>query len=362
MFPRIAAHLNIGALADQSLPNELSPTALRRLPTLTNCIVAHEEHIRAYWMIEMLNSISVIGAKYEISLMKMPGNPLLPCSDSFWTSAETILAEDHIRPYGYCSAFSLCIILAVNELSHVHSFLCKPVDMQEFEARDAWQSEAQRIDERLTAWRDEFVAAAFRLFNAEYTHHERPEMEAYIVLTNCVLNTAVITLLQQRSPCPAGIQQTVEPWAFANNRCIYACENTAFKVRQMDEDELLACHPHLILSIFVAARFYVVHSKAVDANVPTNLHSLAFALHTCGQRWPLAHLLEDVIRVAVAEYRTPITLSKVPKDFYDLRLTTFEIMETLLAWIRGSGAGIAASLETASLHGVATFTPMAISN
>ena len=233
------------------------------------------------------------------------------------------MIENHIRPYHYCSAFSLCVILATSELSNVHRFLRKSVAMENFEERDAWQSEAQQIDERLTAWRDEFVAAVFRLINAEHARSERPEMDAYVVLTNCVLNTAVITLLQQRAPCPEGIVQNVEPWAFASNRCVYASENTAFKVRQMDEDELLICHPHLIFSIFVAARFYIVHSKALDANVPTNLHSLAFALHTCGKCWPLARMYESIIRTAVAEYRTPISQSKVPREFYDLRLTTF---------------------------------------
>lgn len=193
---------------------------------------------------------------------------------------------------------------------------------------------------RLTIWRDEFVAAVFRLINAEYVHHERPEMDPYIVLTNCVLNASVITLLQQRAPCPVGIDQSVEPWAFASSRCVYASENTAFKVRQMEEDELLVCHPHLIFCIFVAARFYLVHSRTVDANVPTNLHSLAFALHTCGKRWSLARSYERIIRVAVAEYRTPIATASVPKYFFDLRLTTLEISAGLIEWADTFGADV----------------------
>ena len=232
--------------------------------------------------------------------------------------------------------------------------------MSSFEERDTWQSEAQQIDERLTAWRDEFVAAVFRLINAEYAHHERPEMDAYVVLTNCVLNSAVITLLQQRAPCPEGIERVAEPWTFATNRCVYACENTAFKVRQMDEDEMLICHPHLIFSIFIAARFYIVYSKAVNANVPTNLHSLAFALHTCGKSWRIARLYEHIIRIAVSEYRTPIASSRVPRDFYDLRLTTFEINETMMNWAAGPGADIAPAVDSGNHNGGMTFTPMAI--
>ncbi|KXT14314.1 hypothetical protein AC579_8409 [Pseudocercospora musae] len=357
---RIGAHLSLDIMTDQAAPMATTPTALRRLPKHTNLVIADEEKIRAFWMTRMLDNISVIGARYEAGSATLPGDPLLPCSDSFWASPNTILNESHVRPFGYCSAFSLCIILAVSELSYVHQFLRKPVDMANFEERDTWQSEAQQIDERLTAWRDEFVAAFFRLANAEYAHHDRPEMDSYVVLTNCVLNTAVITLLHRRSPCPLGIEQVVEPWAFASNRCIYASENTAFKIRQMHEDELINCHPHLVFSIFVAARFYIVHSKALDANVPTNLHSLAFALHTCGKRWPLAQLFEHIIRVAVAEYRTPIALSTVPKEFYDLRLTTFEIAESLIEWARGPGSHAAAHLESTQPHAATTFRPMAI--
>jgi hypothetical protein len=339
----------------------MSPTALRRLPTFTNTTVEDEEKIRAYWMIKTLDSMSTIGARYDLSYSTASRSPLLPCSDSFWSYPEPVLVDATLRPYNYCSAFSLCVILAVSELSNVHRFLQKRAAIENFVERDAWQVEAQRIDERLTAWRDEFVAAVFRLINAEYTRHERGEMDAYVVLTNCVLNTAVITLLQQRVACPGGIEQLAEPWAFASNRCVYASENTAFKVRQMDEDELSICHPHLIFSIFVAARFYIVHSKALDANVPTNLHSLAFALHVCGKRWPLARIFEHVIRVAVAEYRTPVAQSRVPKEFYNLRLTTFEVSDMLVAWAEGVGSDISLYLDTQGEYASMTsFTPMTI--
>jgi hypothetical protein len=106
----------------------------------------------------------------------------------------------------------------------------------------------------------------------------------------------------------------------------------AYKVRQMHEDELLVCHPHLLFSIFVAARFYIVYSKALDADVPTNLHSLAFALHSCGKRWPLARVYQTAIRTAVAEYRTPVSSSTLPRPFYDLRYSTLEVMHPLKTW------------------------------
>ncbi|KAK5162870.1 uncharacterized protein LTR77_011127 [Saxophila tyrrhenica] len=357
MARRISVHLGLTAPGDSGTAS--SPTALRRLADFTNTTVTQEERTRAYWMSQMLESISTVGAPYELALSATPGHPLLPCSDTFWDFPDEVMSEHQIRPYNYCSAFSLCVILAASELSVVHQFLRRAVNMEAFEERDAWQIEAQRIDERLTAWRDEFVAAVFRLINAEYASRERPEMDAYVVLTNCVLNTAVITLLQRRAACPEGTDQTVEPWAFANTRCVYAAENTAFKIRQMDEDELLVCHPHLIFSIFVAARFYIVHSKALDASVPTNLHCLAFALHTCGKTWPLACYYEKILRIAVAEYRTPVVLASLPRVFYDLRQTTFEIVDTLIEWVKGPGVDAGAAMPAASGHnGSMIFTPM----
>lgn len=361
MARRAGAHLGLSnPVGRNARPTASSPPALRRLVDFTNTTVAHEQNVRAYWMSQLLESISTLGASYDLHLSSTPGDPVLPCSDSFWDSPDELPGEHQLRPYHYCSALSLCVILATAELSIVRRFLRQDVTMEIFEERDAWQVEAQRIDERLTAWRDEFVAAVFRLINAEYTNRERPEMDSYVVLTNCVLNTAVITLLQQRATSPQGVYTTVEPWAYANSRCVYACENTAFKVQQMDEDELLVCHPHLIFSIFVAARFYIVHSKALDANVPTNLHRLAFALHTCGKRWPLARSFEKILRIAVGEYRTPVAMSRVPKEFYDLRKTTFGIVDSLLEWVKGPGQSIDPTVETDGGQAESMFMPMSI--
>ena len=281
---------------------------------------------------ETLDSISNLGSLDATVHSRIPSNLILPCSESIWALPEAAVNSRLMDHLNYSSAFSLCVILATSELSAVHAFLKIPVNMEILEERDTWQSGAQKIDEKLTLWRDEFVAAVYRLINAEYAHQRRPEMDPYVILTNCVLNTAVITLLQRLAMCPEGIENTLAPWAFANNRCVYACENTAFKVRHMEEQELLNCTPHLIFPIFSAARFYIVHSKALDADVPANLHSLAFALHVCGNRWLLARLCETTIRTAVADYRTPVTESRVPIQFYDLKYTTLEILDTLLDW------------------------------
>lgn len=73
----------------------------------------------------------------------------------------------------------------------------------------------------------------------------------------------------------------------------------------------------------------IVYCKALDADVPANLHTLAFTLHSCGKRWKLARQYETIIRTAVAEHRSPIAQCVLPVEFYDFRYSTLEITDLL---------------------------------
>ena len=101
--------------------------------------------------------------------------------------------------------------------------------------------------------------------------------------------------------------------------------------------------------MFVAARFYIgmfllfrpyivsthsfsVHTKCLQADVSVNLHSLAFGLHICSERWELAKLFEAVIRTAVAEHRTPVSESALPWEFYDLQFSVLDLSPLLQTW------------------------------
>lgn len=130
----------------------------------------------------------------------------------------------------------------------------------------------------------------------------------------------------------------------------------AAKIRRIGADQLNSQPPYLILPVFIAARFYigtycpvpemtirnlfltpvsVVYCKALDADVPANLHTLAFALHSFGKRWPLARQYETIIRTAVAEHRSPIEQCVLPVEFYDFRYSTLEITGLLQATAEG---------------------------
>ena len=79
-------------------------------------------------------------------------------------------------------------MLALEELGAIHRFINSPYNLESLDQRQTWQTEAQKLDERLTDWREEFVAAVFRLINSEKDHLPLGEMEPFITLTNCILN------------------------------------------------------------------------------------------------------------------------------------------------------------------------------
>lgn len=70
-------------------------------------------------------------------------------------------------------------MLSVEELKVVREFLGRSCELDKLDQRLDWQSEAQRLDERLTNWREEFVAAVFQLINYEKGHLPRGEMESF---------------------------------------------------------------------------------------------------------------------------------------------------------------------------------------
>nr|L7WMF9.1 RecName: Full=Notoamide biosynthesis cluster transcriptional coactivator notQ'; AltName: Full=Notoamide biosynthesis cluster protein Q' [Aspergillus versicolor]AGC83588.1 transcription factor [Aspergillus versicolor] len=249
---------------------------------LSDTKIDHEERLRAFWMIEMLDSIFALGLPSYPPTTAAPLGAILPCSDTAWALQDHFGECVPFHDLQYSSGFSMCISLCTVELAPVHQFQHSVIQTGAMAGGPEWQSAAQRLDERLTIWREEFVAAVFRLINAECPHDARAEMRP-----------AVITLLQSQTSLPEGVGQETEPWPYANHRCMYACENMAAKIRRMEESELESCSPCLVLPIFAAARFYI----------------------------------------AVAEHRTPALQSALPIEFYDLRYAVAEICHLLQRWV-----------------------------
>ena len=156
--------------------------------------IDHEERLRAFWMIEMLDSIFALGLPSYPPTTAAPLGAILPCSDTAWALQDHFGECVPFHDLQYSSGFSMCISLCTVELAPVHQFQHSVIQTGAMAGGPEWQSAAQRLDERLTIWREEFVAAVFRLINAESPHDARAEMRPYIILTNCVLNMC--------SPCP----------------------------------------------------------------------------------------------------------------------------------------------------------------
>lgn len=149
-----------------------------------------EQGIRLYWIVHMLDSISALDMRIDTSPSPIPHvrRATLPRADSTWDVEFPIAPLGVLSDYGYSSAVALSIILAVTELFEVRRFSVDKRELLTKEAMLGWQTAAQQLDERLTGWREEFVAAVFRVINAEYGATEQAEMEPNIVVTNCVLN------------------------------------------------------------------------------------------------------------------------------------------------------------------------------
>lgn len=96
--------------------NKSSVSAPRMLP-LPSTLVDREEKIRAFWMIELLDSSSTIGASWNLGLSRPEGAGLLPCDDAIWTlpEFEVPLCSD------MSSTFALTVSLVTKGLWYVHN-------------------------------------------------------------------------------------------------------------------------------------------------------------------------------------------------------------------------------------------------
>ncbi|KAB2570938.1 hypothetical protein DBV05_g10393 [Lasiodiplodia theobromae] len=292
-------------------------------------------------MTELLDSVSTLGGSWSSTTPSPDITTVLPCSDSIWAFPEHIINIWSIGDFYFSSAFSLCIILATSELWHVHRLLQQPLDLRNLEQKARFQTESQQVDERLTTWRAEFVAAVYRLINTEHAQEERAEMDPNIVLTNCILDSAVITLFQKLSPCPTGIDSVCDPWTYATNRCVYAADDLSAKVRLVRDAELDAMsNPHLAATLFVTARFYLVYARAACADLPRNLAVLIQALEVCGRRWPVARRYTTLVQTAKAEQQMPIFMSSLPAQFFDLQFSVLDIHDALMMVAEGIDVGL----------------------
>ncbi|KAF2731017.1 hypothetical protein EJ04DRAFT_554997 [Polyplosphaeria fusca] len=306
--------------------NQNSTIPPRMLP-LPDSLVNREERIRAYWMTEVLDGSSTVGAAWNLNISRPENTGLLPCSDTIWAFPEAVISAWSFGDFEMTSAYSLYVMLVTNELFHVHSFLQQSFDTQSATERVRWQNECRAVDERLVDWRGKL---ALRM-SAESGNSYDPN----VVLTQCTLDLATISLYQRLALPPPGLEEAQGPWYHAIQRCLDACDSLTSTLRTISDPHLETICPLIISSLFVAARFFLVHAKTLSVEIPRNLDLLVYSLKTLALRWSLARRLEKVIRTATAEHKLPTGMSSLPVQFYDLQYSYLDIDEALRVWAEG---------------------------
>ncbi|KAF2241666.1 hypothetical protein BU26DRAFT_524829 [Trematosphaeria pertusa] len=328
---RMGTQLGLRDLVANQCDNfhQISTIPPRMLP-LPNSLVNREEKIRAYWMTEVLDGSSTVGAAWNLNISRPESTGLLPCSDTIWSFPEAVISAWSFGDFEMSSAYSLYVMLVTNELYHVHRFLQQSFDTQSATERVQWQNECRAVDEGLIAWRVKFAAAQVRM-NAEHGGSYDPN----IILTHCALDLATISLYQRLALPPSGLEEAQGPWYHAIQRCLDACDSITNVLRAMHDMNLENISPLIISCIFVAARFFLVHAKLLNVEIPRNLDLLVYSLKTCGLRWSYARRLEKVIRTATADHKLPSSMSSLPVQFYDLQYSYLDIDEALRVWAEG---------------------------
>ncbi|KAH8648888.1 fungal-specific transcription factor domain-containing protein [Tricladium varicosporioides] len=302
--------------------NKVSTLPPRMLPIPTS-LIEQEEKIRAYWMTEVLDSMSSLGAGWNLSLSRPENEAWFPCNETVWAFPENATAFSSFGDTEVSNAFSIYLNLVTHQLYQVHVFLQQSYDATSAVDRTQWQAQCVNIDEYLNKWREsELSTPILSLASADST----------TILSAVTFNTAIIALYQRLALPPKGLGEVHGPWYHAIQRCLSACDEMSTIIRGITDADLENMSPHMIFCIFVAARFYIVHAKILSVEIPRSLDLLIYGLKTYGQRWYFAQRLVKVIYVAITEKQMPVGRSTLPVQFYDLQYSSLDIDHALSLW------------------------------
>ena len=147
-------------------------------------VLEQEERIRAYWMIEALDSCSTLGTAWNISLTRPDNLEWLPCSDELWSFPESLhmLSFDESQ---LSSVFASYVRFATNELWHVHHLLQQPWNIASDDGRTRYWEACQDLDPKFSRWLDEFD----QLTNRPVSDGDRPRpIEPNVLLAFCTFH------------------------------------------------------------------------------------------------------------------------------------------------------------------------------
>lgn len=294
-----------------SNPSVLPP---RMLP-FPNTLIDQEEKIRAYWMTELLDGSSTMGAAWNLSISRPPmttaapsatsssvsasymagyqdNSALYPCEEDLWTTAfpEFCISVASFEDLETSSSFTSYVNLVANELYVVHQFLQQPFDRRSVQGRAKWQAECKNVDERLQKWRagSPLFQNGFKggYYNPQYSANtppgtvvnatpsavteisslvngnivptpEKTSFDPVAILSFAMYDMAIIALYQRLAFPANDIERPHGPFYHAIQRCLDASDELTTVVRSVSDADLENMSPHLIFPLFVAARFFL---------------------------------------------------------------------------------------------------------
>lgn len=154
---RMALQLGLRDLVAHHCANfdRVSPLPPRML-VVPASLVEREEKIRAYWMSEVLDCASTLGAAWNVGIVPPQGTGLLPCAEAAWAFPEAVISA---WPWGGGAVaedgFALYVLCAAGEMYRVHLFLQGAWAGGESGAQQRREACVQ-VDEGLEAWRERF--------------------------------------------------------------------------------------------------------------------------------------------------------------------------------------------------------------
>ena len=335
-------------------PSGSIPPRMLRLP---QNLVHREECIRAYWITEALDSASTIGTAWNLLLNPRVESEWVPCRDDIWTAPESIDVESLQDEDSFSATFTLYVGLVCDVCHDVHAFLQTP-----FSNQKDWEKSAQDVYQKLMAWRDSHWRSNF--LASPGGNHKTPFVAISLVIA-CTFHLARLSLFQRPVFTNLDVEQEVGVWSIALRGCFESCSSIASDIRTATDEELGHIHPQVSFCIFVTARFLlckifyslltlssphvamalttkVVCKKDVRTNALVNtgeyttcMDAYEKALQICGQRWPFARRLGNVITTAMDElnHRTVVNpLGPLPVQFWDPQYLSLDVDEALRCW------------------------------
>jgi hypothetical protein len=116
-------------------------------------VIDQEERIRAFWMTEVLDSVSTLGTGWNGSISCLEMHALLPCNETVWGFDECAVEALPALNLERSSVFSLYVRLVMGNLVRVHMFLRQKFDRASIAEWRQQQETCKMMDGRLNDWR-----------------------------------------------------------------------------------------------------------------------------------------------------------------------------------------------------------------